>query len=161
MAMQKTRQRKLTEYGTQLVEKQKAKNAYGLREKQFRRYYDLAAKFRGKTGEMLLQMLERRLDNVLFRSGFVKSRREARQLISHRHIVLNGRRVSVPSILVDVKDKIEPNTSQMFEYRPETPEVSWLDVDKKTKKITIKNLPAEADLPLEYDTQKIVEFYSR
>lgn len=160
-AGQKQRQRKITEYGQQLLEKQKTKRSYGLRETQFRRYFDSAAKFRGKTGEMLLQSLERRLDNVLFRSGFAKTRRQARQIISHRRITLNGRRVGVPSILVSANDVIAPYGKVTLEFHPEVPVAEWLDVDKKNTSIKVKNLPEGADLPIEFDTQKIIEFYSR
>lgn len=157
---QQRRPRKLTEYGTQLVEKQKTRNAYGLREAQFRRYFSQAAKFRGKTGEMLLQTLERRIDNVLFRAGLTRSRAQARQLINHRHFTLNGRRVSIPSTLVNVKDVIAPHKS--YEAPEETqPIADWLKVDKKGNKVTVERLPEGADLPLEFDTQKIIEFYSR
>jgi small subunit ribosomal protein S4 len=158
---QKARPRKLTEYGQQLVEKQKTKQAYGLRETQFRRYYNTAAKFRGKTGEMLLQTLERRLDNVLFRAGLAKTRREARQLVNHRHIVLNDKRVGIPSALVSVNDTIKPYKKTELTFNPDTPAADWLKVDKKSGKIEVKRLPESADLPIEFDTQKIVEFYSR
>ncbi|MEX0594784.1 MAG: 30S ribosomal protein S4 [Patescibacteria group bacterium] len=158
---QKARQRKITEYGQQLIEKQKTKRAYGMREKQFRGYFAKAAKFRGTTGEVLLQTLERRLDNALFRSGFAKTRQQARQLVSHRHILLNGSRVSIPSILVKEKDVIEPYKNTTLEFHPETAEVDWLKVDKKSGKITVKRLPEGTDLPIEFDTQKIIEFYSR
>ncbi|MEX2361622.1 MAG: 30S ribosomal protein S4, partial [Patescibacteria group bacterium] len=119
------------------------------------------AKFRGTTGEVLLQTLERRLDNALFRSGFAKTRQQARQLVSHRHILLNGSRVSIPSILVKEKDVIEPYKNTTLEFHPETAEVDWLKVDKKSGKITVKRLPEGTDLPIEFDTQKIIEFYSR
>lgn len=158
---QKSRPKKLTEYGQQLVEKQKTKQAYGLRETQFRRYYNTAAKFRGKTGEMLLQTLERRLDNVLFRAGFAKTRAQARQLVNHRHIILNDVRVSIPSALVSVGDVMRPYKTTNLEFHPEAPEADWLKVDKKTGKIEVKRLPENTDLPIEFDTQKIVEFYSR
>ncbi len=155
------RPKKLTEYGTQLVEKQKTKQAYGMRETQFRRYFTMAAKFRGKTGEMLLQTLERRLDNVLFRAGLAKTRAQARQAVSHRHFTVNGQRVSVPSILVNVKDVIAPHKADSFTYNPESAIADWLKVDKKSGKITVERLPETADLPVEFDTQKIIEFYSR
>lgn len=154
------RQRKITEYGQQLIEKQKTKRAYGMRETQFKRYFTEAAKFRGKTGEILLQTLERRIDNVLYRSGFTKTRKQARQLVSHRHVTLNGIRISIPSIIVKEKDVIKPYKG-VLEYQPESPEVDWLKIDKKTSKITVTHLPTESDLPIEFDTQKIIEFYSR
>lgn len=155
------RPKKLTEYGQQLVEKQKTKRAYGLRETQFRRYFTLAAKFRGKTGEMLLQTLERRLDNVVFRAGLAKTRAQARQAISHRHFAVNGQRVSVASMIVNAHDVITPHQTDLFPYRPESTPAEWLKVDKKTGKITVERLPEIGELPLEFDTQKIIEFYSR
>ncbi len=164
MAIQQQKSRrpkKLTEYGQQLVEKQKTKRSYGMREKQFRRYFAIAAKFRGKTGEILLQTLERRLDNVVFRAGLATTRAQARQGISHRHFTLNGQRVSIPSILVNAKDVIAPHKTDDFVYNPEAAIADWLKVDKKTGKIVVERLPESGELPLEFDTQKIIEFYSR
>lgn len=155
------RQRKITEYGSQLQEKQRLRNNYGLREKQFRRYFGLASKHRGQTGKALLETLERRLDNVVFRSGLAQSRAHSRQLISHRHFMLNGSRVSIPSIIVNTGDIIEPYKKDGIEIRPETIDLEWLAVDKKALKITVQSLPSEAELPIEFDTQKVIEFYSR
>lgn len=155
------RQKKITEYGAQLLEKQKTRNAYGLREKQFRKYFDAASKFSGKTGTVLLQTLERRLDNVIFRSGLAKTRAQARQLVSHRHFVLNGTRVSIASILVKNGDVITPFKAGDVNYNPDVIEVDWLKTDKKSGKITVQRLPENGDLPIEFDTQKIIEFYSR
>ena len=160
MNKQKGRQKKISEYGQQLIEKQKTKRAYGMRETQFKRYFTEASKFRGQAGEMLLQMLERRIDNVLYRAGFAKTRKQARQLAGHRHITLNGVRISIPSIIVKQKDVIAPYKGSL-EYQPESPEVDWLKVDKKTGKITVLRLPEKEDLPIEFDTKKIIEFYSR
>lgn len=156
----KGRPKKITEYGQQLIEKQKTKRTYGMRETQFKRYFTEASKVRGKAGEMLLQTLERRIDNVLYRSGFAKTRKQARQLVGHRHMRLNGVRVSIPSILVKEKDVIAPYKGTL-EYQPESPGVDWLKVDKKTGKIIVIRLPEGTDLPIEFDTNKIVEFYSR
>jgi small subunit ribosomal protein S4 len=161
VSQQKARQRKVSDYGQQLIEKQKTKRAYGLREEQFRRYFKAAAKFRGQTGLILLQCLERRLDNVLFRAGLAKSRAHARQKVSHRHILLNGRRVNIPSQQVKVGDVIEFYKQQAVQFYPEVPQAEWLKVDKKTGRITVQRLPEAADLPTEFDTQKIIEFYSR
>lgn len=158
---QRGRQRKLTEYAIQLQEKQKTRNAYGLREAQFRRYFNAAAKFRGQTGTLLLQTLERRIDNVLFRAGIAKTRSQARQLVNHRHFKVNGQRVGIPSILVNEGDIIEPHKKGEVEFYPETMPVEWLKVDKKTAQVKILRLPGATDLPIEFDTQKIIEFYSR
>jgi small subunit ribosomal protein S4 len=155
------RQKKITEYGSQLQEKQRLRNNYGMREKQFRRYFELAAKFRGQTGRALLEQLERRLDNVLFRAGLATSRAQARQLVSHKHFRVNGKRVNIPSLTVSVKDIIEPVKKEGLSIRPEAGEYAWLDVDKKTLKVTVKSMPTESDLPIEFDTQKVIEFYSR
>jgi len=154
------RRKKLTEYGQQLVEKQKLRQAYGMREKQFRRYFDTAAKNKQQTGRTLLALLERRLDNVIFRVGLAESRKQARQLVSHRHFKLNDRRVSTPSALVVVGDKISPATKKVTQLK-EFEKISWLKFDKMTQQVEITALPDEASLPLEYDTQKIIELYSR
>ena len=158
---QQQRRRKITEYGYQLQEKQKTKQAYGLREKQFRLYFESAAKNRSETGNTLLQTLESRLDNVIFRSGLAMSRPQARQLISHRHFALNGRRVSIPSILVKPGDVITPNTLKTVHFEAERGIAPWLDLNKKSLSITVERLPIAEELPLEFDTQKIVQFYSR
>jgi small subunit ribosomal protein S4 len=155
------RQRKITEYGSQLQEKQRLRNNYGLREKQFRRYFENAAKHRGQTGRLLLETLERRLDNVVFRAGLAHSRAQARQMINHRHFKLNSTRVSIPSIIVQPGDVLEPYKKELAQLRPESAELEWLDVDKKTLKVTVKELPGETELPIEFDTQKVIEFYSR
>lgn len=155
------RQRKITEYGYQLQEKQKARIAYGLRERQFHLYYAMAAKNRAQTGEALLQILESRLDNVVFRSGLATTRAQARQLISHRHFKLNGKRVSIPSILVRPTDVIEPNSEKSLTFSNELGTAPWLELNKKTRRVTVEHLPQADELPLEFDTQKIVQFYSR
>lgn len=158
---QRGRQKKITEYGQQLIEKQKTRRAYGLREAQFRRYFTAATKFRGQTGTVLLQSLERRLDNVLFRAGLAKSRSMSRQMVGHRHMKLNQHRVSVPSQQVNVGDVIEFYKKGEVTIYPEIPQADWLKIDKKTGRITVERLPEENDLPIEFDTQKIIEFYSR
>lgn len=158
---QQQRRKKITEYGAQLQEKQKAKHEYGLREKQFRRYFTIAAKDRAQTGETLLQILETRLDNVIFRAGLAITRAQARQLVSHRHFKLNGKRVTVASIQVKVGDVIEPNSLKTVNFQSEIANAKWLKLDKKTLTVTVERLPASEELPLEFDTQKIVQFYSR
>ncbi len=155
------RQKKITEYGSQLQEKQRLRNNYGLREKQFRRYFELAAKLRGQTGRALLEQLERRIDNVLFRAGLATSRAHARQLVSHKHFKVNGKRVNIASLTVKDNDQIEPVSLKGLSIRPEAGDYSWIDVDKKTLKVKITGQPTEADLPIEFDTQKVIEFYSR
>jgi len=154
------RRKKLTDYGQQLVEKQKLRQAYGMRERQFRRYFEAATKNKQQTGLTLLSLLERRLDNIVFRVGLAKSRRQARQLVSHRHFKLNGRRVNTPSALAVVGDKISPAHGNLEQLR-EGDKLKWIKYDKKTQQIEIVALPGEDDVPLEYDTQKIIEFYSR
>lgn len=161
MAPTGSRKRKVTEYGTQLQEKQKARIAYGLREKQFRRYFDLASKDKAQTGNGLLTLLERRIDNVVFRAGLALSRAQARQFISHRHFKLNGRRINVASILVTIGDVIEPVSVKEMNLRQDISPTNWLKTDKKTLKVTVESFPSGEELPLEFDTQKIVEFYSR
>lgn len=158
---QRGRQKKLTEYATQLIEKQKTRNEYGLREKQFRKYFNAASKIGGKTGSALLETLERRLDNVIYRSGMAKTRSQARQLISHRHFKVNGKRVNIASIMVKAGDIIEPNKITTVSYNPEVIETDWLKTDKKSGKVTVVRIPTDKELPIEFDTQKIVEFYSR
>lgn len=155
------KRRKITEYGYQLQEKQKTKQAYGLREKQFRGYFTAAAKNRAETSQTFLQTLESRLDNVIFRAGLAISRSQARQLVSHRHFALNGKRVNIPSILVKPGDVIAPNTLKTVQFEAERGIASWLDLNKKTLVITIERLPNAEELPLEFDTQKIVQYYSR
>lgn len=158
---QSTRPKKLTEYGLQLQEKQKVRRNYGLREAQFRRYFNQSAHFRGQTGEILLQKLETRLDNVLYRAGLTKTRPQARQLVNHRHFMVNGKRVGIPSLQIRPEDVIKPYKTTNVEPNPEAVIPSWLKVDKKTLSVTIKHLPTLDELPLEFDTQKIIEFYSR
>ncbi|HSX42019.1 MAG TPA: 30S ribosomal protein S4 [Candidatus Saccharimonadales bacterium] len=155
------RQKKQTEYAIQLGEKQKTRNAYELREKQFRGYFNQAAKFRGQTGTVLLQLLERRLDNAIFRAGLAKTRSQARQLVSHRHFRVNGKRVDIPSILVKVGDEIEAHKRTTITHEAELKPADWLKVDAKKATFKVERLPEEADLPIEFDTQKIIEFYSR
>lgn len=161
MAAPQKRQRKVTEYGTQLQEKQKTKQAYGLREKQFRRYFTQASKNRSQTGQTLLELLERRLDNVVFRAGLARSRAQARQYVLHRHFLLNSKRVNISSIIVNVGDIITPVKKEFHEIRQEVAPATWLIVNKKTLEIKVDHLPGSTELPVEFDTQKIVEFYSR
>lgn len=154
---------KETEYSVRLKEKQKAKRMYGMLEKQFRSYYDKAARQKGVTGENLLRLLETRLDNIVYRMNLAPSRREARQLVSHGHIAVNGRRVDIPSFIVKTGDVIELTARgvKAFKEREESEgEIpTWLDV--KNRKATVKELPKREDIPVDLKEQLIVEFYSK
>ena len=163
------RSRKLSEYGTQLREKQKAKFIYGVLEKPFRNYYDKADRMKGMTGENLMTMLEIRLDNVVFRMGFARTRREARQVVGHKHITVNGRIVNVPSYLVKAGDVVEvrekSKSIQRFKDISEitagrlTPD--WVDVDKEALKGTVSQLPKREQIDVPVDEMLIVELYSK
>lgn len=163
------RSRKMSEYGTQLREKQKAKFIYGVLEKPFRNYYEKADRMKGMTGENLMVMLETRLDNVVFRMGFARTRREARQVVDHKHILVNGRCINLPSYEVKPGDVIEvkpaSKTTQRFKDITEvtgarlTPE--WMDVDKENLKGTISSLPKREQIDVPVDEMAIVELYSK
>ena len=163
------RSRKLSEYGTQLREKQKAKFIYGVLEKPFRNYYDKADMMKGMTGENLMTMLESRLDNVVYRMGFARTRREARQVVGHKHITVNGKVVNVPSYLVKAGDVIEvkekSRSIQRFKDIAEvtggrlTPE--WVDVDKENLKGTVSQLPKREQIDVPVNEMLIVELYSK
>ena len=158
-----------TDYGTQLKEKQKVRYMYGIMEKQFRNYYKLASRMSGITGENLLILLESRLDNVIYRSGFASSRPQARQLVSHRHFKLNGKLVDIPSIQVKQGDKIEiKDKSQdmiLIQHSIDTgqdrEEVAWLKVDKNKKNIEVLSTPSRNDASHQIEEQLIVELYSK
>ena len=159
---------KQSAYGQQLREKQKAKRIYGLLEGQFRRYFERAERERGVTGENLLRLLERRLDNVVFRLGFAASRREARQMVAHGHFQVNGRRVSVPSFIVRVGEVVQLRASSKMGERL-TDNVSagraavppWLEVDLEGKRGTVRGLPMREDIQIPVQEQLIVELYSK
>ena len=163
------RSRKLSEYGTQLREKQKAKFIYGVLEKPFRNYYDKADRMKGMTGENLMTMLESRLDNVVFRMGFARTRREARQVVGHKHITVNGKIVNVPSYLVKAGDVVEVREKskniQRFKDISEitagrlTPD--WVDVDKEALKGTVSQLPKREQIDVPVNEMLIVELYSK
>lgn len=163
------RRSKLSEYGQQLREKQKVKRMYGLLEKQFRRYFALADRKKGITGENLLQLLERRLDNVVYRMGFAGNRAEARQLVRHGHFRLNGRKANVPSILVRVGDVLElkersRSVARIVESldsvdRRGVPQ--WVELDKGAFKGVVRTLPLREDIVMPIDEQLIVELYSK
>lgn len=162
------RQRKPSEYGLQLREKQKAKRAYGVLETQFHRYFETAERQKGITGENLLVLLERRLDNVIYRMGFGASRPQARQIVRHGHVLVNGKKVNIPSYLVDANDVItirEKSAEQEHfkALREGTNRVipKWLTVDNENLKATVTALPAREDIDLTLQEHLIVELYSR
>lgn len=161
--------KKMSEYGTQLREKQKAKRYYGLLENQFYHYFELASKMAGKTGENLLKVLESRLDNVVYRAGFAMSRPEARQLVSHGHFTVNGKPVNIPSYMVkagDVVAIVEKSMSSdkikgVLEANASRPALNWLSVDKNKAQATVVNLPERGEIDLQVEEQLIVELYSK
>ena len=163
------RRSKQSERGAQLMEKQKAKRSYGMYERQFRRFFDEASRMPGITGENLLNLLERRLDNVIFRLGFGDSRSQSRQIVRHGHIKLNGRRTNVPSCLVKAGDVIEwRKESTKNEYyktlveKIEDKDVpSWLSLDKGSMSGKVLTLPASGEIRTNFDEKAIVEWYSR
>ncbi len=161
--------RKQTEYGKRLREKQKLKRIYNVREEQFVRYFEMATKMPGNTGENFLQLLERRLDNVVYRLGFALSRNHARQLIVHGHITVNGRTVDIPSYLVDVGDVISvkedmwdnPDVQRALEVRGEWTVPKWLSRDTETLTGRVLSLPTRDQIDVPVDENLVVEFYSR
>jgi small subunit ribosomal protein S4 len=154
------RRKRLSEYGQQLREKQKAKRIYGVRERQFRRYFKTALGGKGETGELLFQILERRLDNTLYRAGFAKSRPQARQMVGHGLVRVNGDRVTIPSYLVEVGDKIGLVKKDAPLYE-EVVKPSWLKVGKAKREAEVKSFPGGDELGADIDVKLIVEFYSR
>ena len=161
--------RKMSEYGLQLREKQKAKFIYGVLEKPFRNYYKKADQKQGQTGENLMIMLESRLDNVVFRMGFARTRREARQIVDHKHVLVNGKCVNIPSYLVKAGDQIEiREKSKGSERYKAVLEVTggrlvpeWIDVDQENLKGTVKELPNRAAIDVPVNEMLIVELYSK
>ena len=162
--------KKKSEYALQLQEKQKVKFVYGIMEKQFRMYYEKAARMPGKTGEELLSLIERRLDNVVYRLGFAMTRREARQLVSHAHFTVNGKKVDIASYLVKVGDVIEVKDSSrssvkfkrlLAEDAPVVLVPKWLDRDKNALKGTVAQMPARDDIDMPIEEHLIVELYSK
>ncbi len=162
--------KKVSEYGLQLREKQKAKFIYGVLEKPFRNYYEKADRMKGQTGENLMVMLESRLDNVIFRMNFARTRREARQIVGHKHVLVNGKQVNVPSYLVKAGDTIEiREKSKSLQRYKDILEVTggrispeWVEVDLENLKGTIKSLPTRetiTDIPV--NEMLIVELYSK
>ena len=162
--------REQSEYATQLQEKQKVKFVYGILEKQFHSYYEKAIRMPGETGENLLILVERRLDNVVYRLGFAMTRREARQLVNHGHFTVNGRKVNIPSYLVKVGDVIEVKESsrQSVKFKRFVGEDAiivnvpqWLSKEKNSLTGTVTKLPAREDIDLPIEEHLIVELYSK
>lgn len=167
--MHRQQRKKLSEYGVQLREKQKAKRFYGVLESQFRKYYEMAIRKKGVTGEILLQLLESRLDNVTHRMGFGTSRDESRQLVTHGHFLVNGKRVNIPSYLVKAGDVIEvserrkksPRFKEILEITGSKVVPKWLEVDQENMKGSVISLPDREDIDLPIEEHLIVEFYSK
>ena len=161
--------RKMSEYGLQLREKQKAKFIYGVLEKPFRNYYAKAKQMEGMTGENLMRILESRLDNVIFRMGLARTRKEARQIVDHKHVLVNGKQVNIPSYIVKAGDTIEIKENKKGSQRYKdileatgsnmVPE--WLDVDAENLKGSVKELPAREAIDVPVDEMLIVELYSK
>ena len=163
------RRAKKSEYAMQLTEKQKVKFVYGKQERQFRCYYEKASRAEGNTGEVLLSMLERRLDNVVYRLGYASTRREARQLVNHGHFTVNGKRVNIPSFLVKVGDLVavceasvsKPRFKKMKEDDAFVAAPKWLDRDKNTLQGKVVAIPTKEDIDFEIAEHLIVELYSK
>lgn len=163
------RRGRLSDYGVQLREKQKVRRIYGLLEKQFRSYYKEAARIKGATGENLLQLLECRLDNVVYRMGFGSTRAESRQLISHKSILVNGQVINIPSYQISVGDvvsvreraKNQLRINNALELSNQRSDVEWVDVNTEKKEGTFKRKPDRSDLPAEINENLIVELYSK
>ncbi|ALS34333.1 small subunit ribosomal protein S4 [Pseudoalteromonas translucida KMM 520] len=163
------RKGRLSDYGLQLREKQKVRRIYGVLEKQFRNYYKEAARLKGNTGENLLQLLEQRLDNVVYRMGFASTRAEARQLVSHKAILVNGRVVNVPSyvitpedtVVIREKSKTQARIIAALELAEQREKPTWVEVDGKKLEGSFKRLPERSDLSADINEQLIVELYSK
>ena len=161
--------RRLCPYGLQLREKQKARFLYGILERQFRNYYDKASNIEGSTGDELLILLEKRFDNVMFRTGMFNTRRQSRQAVNHGHFLINDKKVNIPSYQIKQGDKItwkeKSKNSSLFQIASENIKnnqcAKWLTLDKSGLSVQINNLPSASDAELEIDTRQIVEYYSR
>ena len=161
--------RKMSEYGLQLREKQKAKFIYGVLEKPFRNYFEKAQRMNGMTGDNLMILLESRLDNVVFRMGFARTRREARQIVDHKHELVNGKQVNIPSYLIKAGDTVEikeakkssPRYKEIVEVTGGRMVPDWLEVDQENLKGTVKELPAREAIDVPVDEMLIVELYSK
>ena len=161
--------RKMSEYGLQLREKQKAKFIYGVLEKPFRNYFEKAQRMNGMTGDNLMILLESRFDNVVFRMGFARTRREARQIVDHKHVLVNGKQVNIPSYLIKAGDTVEikeakkssPRYKEIVEVTGGRMVPDWLEVDQENLKGTVKELPAREAIDVPVDEMLIVELYSK
>ena len=161
--------KKISEYGLQLREKQKAKFIYGVLEKPFRNYFVKADRMSGMTGENLMSMLELRLDNVIFRLGFARTRKEARQIVDHKHVLVNGKQVNIPSYLIKVGDVIEIKENckgsqrykDIIEVTGGRTVPAWVEVDQDNLKGEIKELPKREEIDVPVDEMLIVELYSK
>ena len=161
--------KKMSEYGLQVREKQKAKFIYGVLEKPFRNYYEKADRMKGMTGENLMTMLESRLDNVVFRAGFARTRKEARQIVDHKHVLVNGKQVNIPSYLVKAGDVIEikekckgaQRYKDILEVTAGRLVPEWMDSDMEALKATVKELPTRDMIDVPVDEMLIVELYSK
>jgi len=166
---QTERRRRVSDYGLQLREKQKMRRLYGVMEKQFRNYYKKAAQIKGATGENLLQLLEKRLDNVVYRMGFGSTRAEARQLISHKAIEVNGKVINIPSYQVNENDEVAVREKSRKQIRIQSALTiaeqygfaDWIEVDAKAMKGVYKRVPDRSELPAEITEQLVVELYSK
>ncbi len=163
------RRRRVSDYGVQLREKQKVRRIYGVMEKQFRNYYALAASQKGATGENLLRLLERRLDNVVFRMGFGSTRAEARQLVAHKGVLVNGKALNIPSYQVQEADVISVREKAQKQVRIQNALAlaeqygfaDWINVDTKALKGVFSRIPDRSDLPADINESLIVELYSK
>ena len=163
------KRKKVSKYGSQLKEKQKLKFIYGVLEKQFRHYYDVAAKMEGKTGENMLTLLELRLDNVIWRMGIAPTRREARQMVNHEHFDLNGNKVNIPSIQLKVGDVLSVRENfrgtdrckALLEEMKGKSTPKWVEVDAENGTVKVVAIPTKEDIDYEVNEQAIVEFYSK
>ena len=161
--------RKMSEYGLQLREKQKAKFIYGVLEKPFRNYFEKAQRMNGMTGDNLMILLESRLDNVVFRMGFARTRREARQIVDHKHVLVNGKQVNIPSYLIKAGDTVEikeakkssPRYKEIVEVTGGRMVPDWLEVDQENQKGTVKEQPAREAIDVPVDDKFIVDLYSK
>lgn len=167
--MHGAKRQKLSDYGLQLREKQKMKRIYGLLERQFRVFFQRASKLRGATGEMLIQLLERRLDNVVYRLLFASTRREARQMVNHGLIFVNGREVNIPSFIVKLGDKIEPRKKEanikrvkaQLEKYSDIAIPEWLSLDQNTLEAKVERMPTKPEANIPVEESLIVELYSK
>jgi len=165
----KDRKAKIVGYGLQLREKQKAKRIYFTQEGQFRNYFEKAARAKGVTGEILLQQLERRLDNIVFRMGFAVARRQARQLVRHGHVAVNGRKVDIPSYQINAGDEVTIRERSLKlsiletakDFASHQPVPGWLEIDRDNYKGRVLALPRREDINLPVNEQLIVELYSK